>query len=207
MRSRHLALGAAINSEVFVFFLPYLCFFPFSLRSLRTRFVKTPFFLISSWATIEHLRSFWRNTSQQRFTKRRHSASVLGQGPDAPTTRCCSTKGGVTAALKCFLGGLVDFWLKESEKTFRSCKHTCIAYNKGTKPQHPSRPWFCTNRRPHPFLDPLLLLSPQPRKCQDTVRCPTASPQTSPHCLLRIALTSRCPRSCNHFKRFGLAPA
>ena len=32
-------------------------------------------------------------------------------------------------------------------------------------------------------------------------------PQTSPHCLLRIALTSRCPRSCTHFKRFGLASA
>lgn len=36
----------------------------------------------------------------------------------ATATRCCSTKGGVTAALKCFLGGLMDFWLKESEKLF-----------------------------------------------------------------------------------------
>ena len=126
-----------------------LVFFPLSLRSLRTRFVKTPFFLISSWATIEHLRSFWRKT--------RHSASVLGQGPHHEMLldkrwrdSCAQVLPGQTLA-------------ERIRKSFRPFKHTCIAYNKGTKPQHHSRPWFCTNRRPHPFLDPLLLLSPQPR--------------------------------------------
>ena len=50
VRSRHLALSAAINSEVFVFFLPYLLFFFVTSQP-------TPFFLISSWV------QFWRTAA------------------------------------------------------------------------------------------------------------------------------------------------